>query len=430
VLDFFTHLLDPSGFVPRSQGRGWSDGLVWLHVGSDLFIALAYLGILLVLVYCARRGCGLPLRMMLVLLIIFLVSCSLSHFLEAYSFTVPVYRLTGLVKLLTAAASWGTVFAMIPVVPQALALRNPANFAREAQERHLAAKAIEQQAQGELEQLKALNRALEQRVAERAATAENRANDLARSNAVLEQQAQELRAVNRALVRSNQELDDFAYIASHDLKEPLRGIASYAQFIIEDHADKLDDDGRSKLNTIQHLSHRLSDLIDSLHQYARLGRVELAVAPADLNEVLAGVLDALGITLKEKNVEVRIPRPLPTVPCDRVYVGEVFHNLITNAIKYNDRPERWIEAGYLEPQGPGRPTVLYLRDNGIGIREKYLQVIFRIFKRLHGRDQYGGGTGAGLTIAKRIVERHGGRIWAESTHGEGSTFYFTLEQTD
>src|SRR5262249_28022470 len=161
------------------------------------------------------------------------------------------------------------------------------------------------------EQLTVLNQTLEQRVLERTALAESRANALAHSNAALEEQAAALREVNHALLRSNQELDDFAYIASHDLKEPLRGIASYAEFLMEDYADKLDEEGRSKLKTLEHLSQRLSDLIDSLHQYARLGRVEFAVAPTDLNEVLARVLDALRITLQEKGVQWRVPRRLP-----------------------------------------------------------------------------------------------------------------------
>ncbi len=132
-------------------------------------------------------------------------------------------------------------------------------------------------------------------------------------------------------------------------------------------------------------------------------------------------------------VEVRIPRPLPTVVCDQARVGEIFRNLITNAAKYNDKPRKWIEIGFRggaeENDGAKADGIVFhVRDNGIGIREKHFEAIFRIFKRLHGRDKYGGGTGAGMSIVKKIVEGHGGRIWLESAEGEGTTFYFTLHR--
>jgi signal transduction histidine kinase len=237
---------------------------------------------------------------------------------------------------------------------------------------------------------------------------------------------EELARSNEELHQSNKELDDFAYIASHDLKEPLRGIHNFASFLLEDYADKLDEEGRAKLETLTRLTRRMELLIDSLLHFSRLGRVDLAIDRVDLNEVVADVLDGLGITLKQDRIEVRIPRPLPTVRADRARVGEIFHNLVVNAMKYNDKETKWIEIGYLDPEG-GHPPVFYVRDNGIGIQEKHFDAVFRIFKRLHSRDKYGGGTGAGLTIVKKIIERHSGKIWVESTYGEGTTFYFTLE---
>ncbi|HEY0136616.1 MAG TPA: PAS domain S-box protein, partial [Nannocystis sp.] len=236
--------------------------------------------------------------------------------------------------------------------------------------------------------------------------------------------AQELRDKNAELARSNQELDDFAYIASHDLKEPLRGIHNYANFLLEDYADKLDADGRAKLETLTLLAMRMEALIDSLLQFSRVGRVELSNQETDLNEVVRMVLESLQITVREEAIDVRIPRALPTVRCDQVRVREVFHNLVINAIKYNDKPHRWVEIGWQD--GGGGPPVFHVRDNGIGMQQKHHDAIFRMFKRLHGRDKYGGGTGVGLTIVKKIVERHGGRIRVESTVGEGTTFYFTL----
>jgi signal transduction histidine kinase len=238
----------------------------------------------------------------------------------------------------------------------------------------------------------------------------------------------ELERSNEELHQSNKELDDFAYIASHDLKEPLRGIHNFSSFLIEDYGAQLDDEGRAKLETLMRLTRRMETLIDSLLQFSRLGRVDLAVTRVDLGEIVSGILDSLAISLRQEGVEVRVPRPLPVVRADRVRVGEIFHNLIVNAMKYNDKPQKWIEIGW-HANGAG-PPVFHVRDNGIGIPEKHRESVFRIFKRLHGREKFGGGTGAGLTIVKKIVERHHGRIWLESSAGEGTTFYFTLQEGD
>lgn len=244
--------------------------------------------------------------------------------------------------------------------------------------------------------------------------------------AVVLRKADELAQLNIELERSNKELDAFAYIASHDLKEPLRGIHNYSNFLIEDYGDTLNAEGKAKLNTLMRLTQRMEDLIDSLLHFSRLGRVDLSMQHTDLNQVIRHSLELLSARIEETEVQIRIPRPLPTVCCDRVQIGEVYNNLIANAIKYNDKTAKWIEIGYVDH--PSLPITLYVRDNGIGIRDKHFEAIFRIFKRLHGPNKYGGGTGAGLTIAKKIVERHGGTIWVESHYGEGSTFYFTLQE--
>lgn len=241
----------------------------------------------------------------------------------------------------------------------------------------------------------------------------------------------ELARLNDELTRSNVELDSFAYVASHDLKEPLRGLHNYAHFLIEDYSHQLDDDGKAKLETLIRLTQRMEALIDTLLHYSRVGRGELAWTKADLNIELADVLNLLEPRLRESNVEVRIPRPLPHVRADQSRIKEVFSNLIANAIKYNDKPLRWVEISYTIVATEGNdddeePYVFYVRDNGIGIPEVHQETIFRIFKRLHGRDEYGGGVGAGLTIAKKIIERHGGMIWLQSTPERGATFFFTL----
>jgi signal transduction histidine kinase len=263
------------------------------------------------------------------------------------------------------------------------------------------------------------NEMLEQRVAERTVELQGELTERHRAEELLEQR-------NVELTRSNQDLDDFAHIASHDLREPLRGIQNYATFLAEDYGDRLDEDGKAKLETLRRLSQRMEELIATLLHYSRVGRHDLAYDHVDLNRVVDGVLDSLAISLEQNEVRVEVERPLPTVWCDRARIGEVFRNLITNAMKYNDKPEKWILIGS-RPTEDGRP-LFFVRDNGLGIPAKHYEAVFRIFKRLHPRDQYGGGTGAGLTIVRKIIERHQGQVWVESAVGEGTTFYFTLSE--
>jgi signal transduction histidine kinase len=225
------------------------------------------------------------------------------------------------------------------------------------------------------------------------------------------------------LGRSNAELQDFAYAASHDLKEPLRGISNYAHFLLDDEGDQLSEQARERLHTIIRLSQRMYALLDSLLDYSRVGRTQLVLAEADLNLVATEIVDSMRPWLEERDAEVVIKGPLPIVPCDRIRAGQVFMNLIANGVKYNEGKPRRVEIGAMSEWGV---PILYVRDNGIGIPERHLGTIFKMFRRLHPRDQYGGGTGAGLALVKRIIERHGGRIWVRSRPGQGTTFFFTL----
>ncbi|MGL5793626.1 MAG: GAF domain-containing protein, partial [Waterburya sp.] len=164
---------------------------------------------------------------------------------------------------------------------------------------------------------------------------------------VVLRKADELTQVNQELTRSNAELDAFAYIASHDLKEPLRGIYNYSSFLLEDYRNILDDAGVDKLTTLMRLTHRMEDLINSLLHYSRLGRAQLQLRPVNLNDLVAGVLDVIIASARDKQVKFNIPRPLPTVNCDRTQINELFTNLISNGIKYNQNIEKIIEIGYL-----------------------------------------------------------------------------------
>ncbi len=248
-----------------------------------------------------------------------------------------------------------------------------------------------------------------------------------RAEKALEDAKVELEHRAAELERSNQELEDFAYIASHDLKEPLRGIRTYSEFLIEDCGDKIDADGRKRLETLVRLTSRMETLLDDLLSYSRVGRAELAFKDTDLKSLVEEIIDSLHITLNEQGAVVTLADDLPSVVCDRARVGEVFRNLITNGVKYNTQENKQIEIGWHSPNSGEDSPVFFVRDNGIGIREKHHARIFKIFKRLHGRDKFGGGSGSGLTISQKIIERHGGRIWLESEYGRGSTFFFTLK---
>ena len=246
--------------------------------------------------------------------------------------------------------------------------------------------------------------------------------------ALVIERAQELSKLNEELERSNVELDSFAYVASHDLKEPLRGIHTYSTFLIEDYAHLLDENGQKKLGRMITMTERMNALIESLLIFSRIGRTELELQPVNLDELVQEAVDTLHARLSSTGTHVEVVGSLPSIPCDRIRILEVFHNLISNAVKYNDRDEKRIQiACTTEILESGQTErVISIRDNGIGIDPNHKSLIFQIFKRLHTQEKYGGGSGAGLTIVKKIIERHGGRIWLESKQGEGSTFFFTL----
>jgi len=234
------------------------------------------------------------------------------------------------------------------------------------------------------------------------------------------------------LMHTNQELNEFAYIASHDLKEPLRGINNYSVFLKEDYYEQFDDEGKKMLDSLQRLTKRLQCLIDDLLEYSRVSQAKIEAENCDIQLVVAQSLELIESRLKENDIEIRIPDPLPSIVCDKSRVQDIFLNLVTNAMKYNDKQDKWIEIGVNrdpnhKPQFiRDNETVFYVKDNGIGIKKKHLENIFRIFKRLHAQGKYGGGTGAGLTIVKKILEKQGGNIWVDSEEGKGTTFYFTF----
>jgi two-component system sensor kinase len=220
-----------------------------------------------------------------------------------------------------------------------------------------------------------------------------------------------------------EELESFAYSVSHDLKAPLRGIDGFSSVLLEDYEDKLDDTGKHYLRRIGASSKNMGVLIDDLLQYSRIGRISYPRKNVNASEIVEQVLKELRYQLDEKNIELVVQEDLPTVYCNKDRIAEVFTNLISNSIKFiGDKENPKIEIGC---EDKGDHYEFYVRDSGIGFDMKYHDKIFEIFQRLHPPEEYKG-TGVGLAIVKKIIERHDGKIWAESKEGVGSTFYFTI----
>ncbi len=231
----------------------------------------------------------------------------------------------------------------------------------------------------------------------------------------------ELMRTLKELERSNTELEQFAYVASHDLQEPLRMVASYVQLLEHRYKDRLEKDAHEFIDFAVQGVRRMQDLIRDLLSYSRAGRGERALAPCDCEEILRGVLLDMRATIDEAKASVTHD-PLPTVTADGVQLRQLLQNLLSNAVKF--RAER-AAAVHIGAEERGGEWVFSVRDNGIGIDPKYHERLFKIFQRLHTREKYAG-TGIGLAVCRKIVERHGGKIWLESTPGNGSTFFFTL----
>jgi PAS domain S-box-containing protein len=258
------------------------------------------------------------------------------------------------------------------------------------------------------EVLRELNTELERRVKERTAELEEAGSALAR-------QAEEL-------ARSNAELEQFAYVASHDLQEPLRMVGSFTQLLAKRYRGKLDPDADDFIGFVVDGAVRMQHLVNDLLTYSRVGRAGKGPAPTDCSTVLATACANLRQSIEEAGAVVTAD-PLPAIPAEESQLLQVFQNLIGNAVKFrkDGEPPR-IHVG---ARRQGGEWLFWVRDNGIGVEPQYAGRIFLVFQRLHSRRDYPG-TGIGLAICKKVVERHGGRIWVESEPRRGSTFYFTL----
>ena len=262
-------------------------------------------------------------------------------------------------------------------------------------------------------QLEATNEVIEQAVTERTA-------ELAAANVRLGREMAERKDAQMLAEHANKELTEFAYVVSHDLKAPLRGIGSLAGWLHKDYADKIDEDGREQLTLMLGRVNRMNALIDGILSYSRAGRAREGEMEVDLGRLVPNTIDLLA---PPAHIRTEIVTPLPRVVMEPTKAQQLFQNLLSNAIKYMDKQQGHVRVSCeAEDDGFWRFSVA---DNGPGIEEKYFERIFQLFQTLAPRDSVEG-TGVGLALAKKIVELEGGRIWVESTPGSGTTFHFTL----
>lgn len=248
---------------------------------------------------------------------------------------------------------------------------------------------------------------------------------LALENARLYREAREVQDVlvrqAEQLRRSNEELQQFVYVASHDLQEPLRMITAYLQLLTQRYQATLDAKAQEFIGYAVEGARRMKALIDDLLAYSRVGTQGKPFAPVACEEVLATVVQTLRLAVAESQATIT-HEPLPVIYGDATQLGLLLQNLLSNALKFHDSRPPQIS---LRAQREGRYWRLAVQDNGIGFDPKHAERIFQVFQRLHTRRDYPG-TGIGLAICKKIVERHGGHIWVESQPGQGATFFFTL----
>jgi signal transduction histidine kinase len=383
--DFFAKLFS-SDFLPHGHCYFWQAEIVWLHVISDALIALAYYCIPFALWYFIRHRKDLAFNWIFGCFAAFIFACGTTHLFQIRTLWHATYRLEGLVKAITAGLSIATALVLIPLIPKALRLPTRKDLEDQIAERERAE-----------EEARELNAELERRVEARTAD----------------------------LKRSNEELAQFAYVASHDLQEPLRMVSIYTQMLKHRYGAQLDGDADQYIQFAVGGAKRMQSLIGDLLSFAQVDQARPNRALMSADEALDLALLALKIPIAESGARIT-RQPLPRVIGDKSQLALVFQNLIANSLKYcgDQVPEIRVAV-----EGTTQHWQISVRDNGIGFDQTYAERIFGVFKRLHTNADYPG-TGIGLSIAQKIVVRGGGRIWAESKSGAGATFFFTIPKVE
>ena len=230
----------------------------------------------------------------------------------------------------------------------------------------------------------------------------------------------EITRKNAELERLSNDLNDYVHFVSHDMKAPLRHIKALSMFLNEDYGDKLDEKAREHIRKIGTTCDDAETMINELLKLAKMTDTEIVREAVEVKDVVGDVKTELEFFLKEHNGRIEVMGDLPTISVHGAWMNDLYVNLITNAIKYNDNEEKVVRIGFEDRE---RKQAFYVADNGMGFEDKYKDEIFKPFKRLHAGKE---GTGLGLTICRKVVEAHGGQIWVESELGKGSTFFFTI----
>jgi signal transduction histidine kinase len=374
MLQFLQDLFASSQFAPHGMCLLWRPDLLLLHGASDLFVALAYFTIPIVILKAHKRRPDLIDVQLARLFAVFITVGGVSHVAGFVTLWIPAYGIEGVIMLIAAVVSVYTAIQLVRLLPRFL--RNPG---REEMARKDAAIMISQL------------------------------------------EAEEARSAHA-------KLNEFAYIVSHDLRAPLRGISNQVNFLKEDHRDAFDPDVKKRMDRITELCEKADSLIVTLLQYSRIGRTQ-ARESVNTRRVIDEVISSLKEFIAERNATVAIETELPCISASPADVDTLFRNLIQNGLTYNDAEAPIVGVGFLDLatiDGKPEQNVFYVRDNGIGIDPEFQDEVFRMFKRLNPPTEYGDGTGAGLAFVRKVVEANGGWIRMVSTPGKGTTFYISL----
>jgi signal transduction histidine kinase len=362
TISVFLDKLAGAGFEPHGFCYLWIPKLILLHVVSDSVIALAYFSIPALLVYFVRKRQDIPFTWLFLMFGIFIVSCGTTHIISIYEIWHGAYWLSGYVKAITAISSIATAIAMVPLLPRALALKSPA-------------------------ELDIINRKL-------------------------------VHYAN-ALEKSNRELDDFAYVASHDLKAPLRVIENASIWLEDDLREHLTEETRESMNLLRGRVRRMDKLLDDLLEYSRIGK-----STDERSELIRGnklIENILCLLSPPKNFTVNVSPRFADITVHSMPLQQILMNLISNAIKHHDKTHGCIEVTVEDADAY---YAFAVKDDGPGIPAEFHDQIFKMFQTLKPRDKVEG-SGMGLAMVRKNIEVFGGTFSLESAEGQGSLFRFT-----